>query len=218
MPLIDLLTHAGWNVLLAIIPIVLAYLIAGLVRRPKKQGRSFVTVLIALLVFAWLSFLPNTCYLLSEWRHFLPTDNFYNLAMSWREARDKEAILSIFAHTLFYFCYSAFGMLAFALAIRPVARLARTMGLNRWLLALPMFLLVSAGVFLGLMRRLNSWDVVTGPARVWHAINADRTQPLGYRVHRRLRHLPLAGFPGHQYLDRRVYPALEANSEIVDSG
>ncbi len=47
--------------------------------------------------------------------------------MSWREARDKEAILSIFAHTLFYFCYSAFGMLAFALAIRPVARLARTM-------------------------------------------------------------------------------------------
>ncbi len=66
MPLIDLLTHAGWNVLLAIIPIVLAYLIAGLVRRPKKQGRSFVTVLIALLVFAWLSFLPNTCYLLTR--------------------------------------------------------------------------------------------------------------------------------------------------------
>ncbi len=81
-----------------------------------------------------------------------------------------------------------------------------------------MFLLVSAGVFLGLMRRLNSWDVVTGPARVWHAVNAIAHSPWDIGFIAAFAIFLWLAFLVTDILDRRVYPALEANSGTVDSG
>jgi len=156
--------------MLAVIPVILAYLICWMVTRPNKRRPWATRLCIALLAAAWLAFLPNTCYLLSEWRHFLPTGTFIELYLDWKEAGSKEAILKLFAHVLFYYCYSTFGILTFTAAIRPLARMAKSRHYPTELLAVPLFFLVSTGVFLGLMKRLNSWDLVTNPHVVWGKI------------------------------------------------
>lgn len=159
----------GWNSLLAIIPVALAYLIAWLTRRPGKHAGAR-NLLLAFLGLCWLAFLPNTCYLLSEWRHFLPSGHFFDLYFSWKEEGNKEAIIRLMLITLFFYCYSTFGMLTFALAIRPLVRVVRSKGLPAWLFGIPLFLLVSLGMYLGLMKRLNSWNLLNRPALVWSKV------------------------------------------------
>src|SRR5206468_2107892 len=56
--------------------------------------------------------------------------------------------------------------LTFALAVRPVRQLALARS-RAWLLAVPFFFgLVAVGVYLGLVVRYNSWDLLTRPAQV----------------------------------------------------
>lgn len=152
-----------WNVLLATVPVALAYLMAYASDRLPPRRPLGATVLVA-VGLTWLTFLPNTCYLLTEWRHFLFDEPFVR-------ARDRTepgslSVLRVVAHFAFFAGYSGFGAVSFALALRPVERLVRRHGMRpaRW--APPLFVAVSLGVYLGLIVRLNSWDLVTRPSRV----------------------------------------------------
>ena len=82
-----------------------------------------------------------------------------NLYTEWSVGGDSEAMKVLVIYSLFYLGYSSLGMLAFALAIRPIASLLRVTGKPVWPWGLPFFPLVSLGVYLGLMLRFNSWDL-----------------------------------------------------------
>jgi len=151
---------------LAAAPVALAQVISWTAGYWKKT--PVLKLLAALLGVAWLAFLPNTCYLLTEWRHYLLTLDASNLYLQSR--LDSGATLRLMLYTAFYFCYSAIGMLAFALAIRPMSRLVRLRGLSAWVAAIPLFLLLSLGVYLGLILRYNSWDLMTRPEQVWGSV------------------------------------------------
>ena len=43
---------------------------------------------------------------------------------------------------------------------------------------LPIFLLCSAGIYLGRVHRLNSWDAITSPGSLLHAFSARLADPL----------------------------------------
>lgn len=117
--------------------------------------------IVALVGVAWLAFLPNSCYLLTEWRHFLDTLYFGGL---YHEARlSPDGAMRFLAYTAFYALYSGCGMVCFALSIRPLARVLRTRGVNVVLPGIALFLLVALGVYLGLILRYNSWDIVARP-------------------------------------------------------
>ena len=62
-----------WNLFLAALPIALAHaLVEGV-----PVGRSRIaTARVAALGVAWLAFLPNSPYLLTEWSHFLFNPHF----------------------------------------------------------------------------------------------------------------------------------------------
>lgn len=130
----------------------------------------------ALPILAWLAFLPNTCYLLTEWRHFLFETKF--TAARDDAAEDPLALLSAARQALFFIAYSAAGALCFALAIRPMHHLLAKAKLSVGLWAVPFFLLVSVGVYMGLIVRLNSWDLVKHPGYVFrifvHALTTPR--------------------------------------------
>lgn len=115
------------------------------------------------LGFVWLVFLPNTTYLVTEWRHFLYDEPF----TTWRAGgqADRGGMLMTALAGALYTGYTLFGVVAFTVALRPVARRWRALGHRpaRW--APPLFLLVSLGVYVGLVDRLNSWDVLA-PGRV----------------------------------------------------
>jgi uncharacterized membrane protein len=155
----DLLPGVIWNLFLAVIPVVLGYGLAwSLGGRGKRRLPKLVCGLLALV---WLAFLPNTCYLLTEWRHLLFDPRWEGLLD--RAHEDRLAMLITAKWALFFLAYSGTGLLLFTLAIRPVERGVRSTGRNPIVYAPFLFFLVSLGVYLGLIVRLNSWDLWNRP-------------------------------------------------------
>ncbi len=153
-----------WNLFLAVIPVLLGLMVAWGMRKRGKEPNLPIWVTIPLLI-VWLAFLPNTCYLLTEWRHLLYDSNWSRLLDAGQE--DPNAMLSVARWSLFFLLYSAAGVLTFGLAVRPVERALRGTGFKPILLAPFLFFLVSLGVYLGLRARFNSWEIVTDPLPIW---------------------------------------------------
>lgn len=151
------------NSSLALIPVLLAYAMLWVYR--LRIHRAVRLPLLTVLSVAWLAFLPNTCYLLSQWRHFLFTVDAQNLYL--QSQFNKTALMTLMAMSMFYLAYSGFGIVAFALAVRPVERIVRDQGVSIWFWGLPFFTALSLGVYLGLVLRFNSWDLIHQPAAVW---------------------------------------------------
>ena len=150
----------AWNLFLACVPVVLAYLIAAGAQRftlQRKQIPWFAWLLPGLL---WFAFLPNSCYLFTEWRHFLFDWPFTEVRSS---GANGEAMIQTAKQGLVFLLYSVTGIVSFALSIRPIHRLLRQGRFRPAFLAPPFFFLVSLGVWLGLVLRLNSWDMFRHP-------------------------------------------------------
>src|SRR5581483_4924000 len=103
----------AWNLFLAAIPVPLAYLLASGAETFTLKRRRVPWLAWLPLAVVWFAFLPNTCYLLTEWRHFLFGPNFRSL----RGAADTNRLvwLSFAKYGLFFLFYSAFGVLCFTL-------------------------------------------------------------------------------------------------------
>lgn len=165
--LTEFLNQTAVNLVLAVIPPVLGHLLG---RTPA--GRVGVGTVV--LGIVWLAFLPNTTYLVTEWRHFLFDEPF----TTWREGGqlDRAGMFMTAVAGFLYMGYACFGMLTFALALRPVERLFSR---RRWRV-FPwgpiLFFLVSLGVYIGMIDRLNSWDIFR-PDRVWSRCIAALSRP-----------------------------------------
>jgi uncharacterized membrane protein len=164
-------SHILWNLFLAFVPVLLAALIACVyLWCPNLRKRWWVWAPLGLL---WLGFLPNTAYLLTEWRHFIE----YVVASPVdvrAAAHDRGALLSFLALATFYVVYSGSGLLAFSMAIWPVAQLAKP----KWLTKAVFFYLCAAGVYLGLIDRLNTWDIFYHPKWVVSSALGAMAHPL----------------------------------------
>ena len=181
-----------WNTFLAVIPVAAGYAMYALYKFPRRRTMA-VRAGIVILGLVWIAFVPNTCYLLTEWRHFLNLIGYSNLYAEWFV--NKNAAVDLMTYTLFYMFYSGIGALTFTLAIRPIAWLMRQRQLTIWIWAIPFFLMMSLGVYLGLVLRLNSWDIVTRPAFVWTSISGTLDRPaLGFFI------TAFAGFLWFTYL------------------
>lgn len=178
----------AWNIMLAVVPVFLGLILGWLANRPRLPLSAWAGIFVVGL--AWLAFLPNTCYLLTEWRHFLETLDATNLYL--RARMNASTTVWLMAYTAFYFLYSGFGMLCFALAIRPVAATLRRARVNLVIPGLLLFGMLAVGVYLGLIQRYNSWDLLARPGTV-----VDSVVELGSRP---LLSLFLMGFAGFLWL------------------
>lgn len=149
------LTHALWNVFLAILPIFLAW---GTVWALRQKNRPLWLGIGLLLGIAWLLFLPNTSYLLTGWRHFVSIEQRQDLFGAARE--DRMGLLRALLVTACFVVYSGLGPLTFALSMRPIVDWARERHIPVNWLAVPFFYSMALGVYLGLVLRFNSWDVI----------------------------------------------------------
>jgi len=157
----------GWNVSLAVIPVLFGYALLGVVKSSRTRPSLWKSIGAALLLGLWLAFVPNTCYLLTEWRHFLV--NVANPDLLREAGTHPKIILS--AEAFFFFVYSGIGTLCFVLAIRPIEATLRIWKKPFWSVAFALFFLISLGVYLGLILRLNSWDLVSDPDSVFLPIS-----------------------------------------------
>jgi uncharacterized membrane protein len=167
------------NTVLAFIPVGMGYLIVRLTELPEK-GRPLIRVGIVCASLIWLLFLPNTCYLLTEWRHFLVEIFQRGVYEKWHNGGDIEALMHIIRLWFFFMAFSALGAISFALAVRPIHRLLARR-ISMWLVGPPFFFLMSLGVYFGLRQRYNSWEMLTNPGPIVQtAIDAfGRPQLLG---------------------------------------
>ena len=131
-----------WNLILAWIPLLLALLVYDRYRR----GRSVLVLAPALVL--WLLFLPNAPYIVTDFVHL----SAGSPAPLWLDGVE----LSAFAWT---------GMLlgfASLYLVHAVAR-HRLGAVPSWVGVLCVLALVSVGVYLGRVKRWNSWDLLTQP-------------------------------------------------------
>lgn len=151
---------------LAVVPMVLAYTLAWLLGQRLKHP-ALKALVCGPLALVWLAFLPNTCYLLTEWRHLLFDQRWAHLLDAGNE--DREAMLRVAKWALLFLAYSGVGVLLFVLAVRPMEHRLRAWNIRPYVAAPFFFFLMSLGVYLGLIVRFNSWDLIQRPAEVWEA-------------------------------------------------
>jgi uncharacterized membrane protein len=146
-----------WNLTLAWIPLVLAGLLVAAYARRRPVAELLVIGL------AWLVFLPNAPYVLTDFIHL------------GAEHRQFDAILL----ASFAFTSLALGFASLLLVQLVVTRAAGAA--TGWFVALSSLVAASVGIYLGRVLRLNSWDVVRRPGHLAEITMARLQDPFGNR-------------------------------------
>ena len=137
-----------WNVFLAAIPAVLAVALFATVPRRGVLWWSGLA--------AWVLFLPNAPYLLTDVVHMI-----HDIQHAHSDAR---AYLVIATYSVLFAC----GLASYAFSLQLFRRFLHRNLASR--LVAPTILLVHAlcvlAMYLGRVIRLNSWDVLTAPQQV----------------------------------------------------
>jgi uncharacterized membrane protein len=166
-------SHIAWNVFLAACAVGLAHLSATALRAHRARPDARVAVPMVIALCAWLLMLPNTCYLFTEVRHLF--DAIEDRDLWSRASHSSAARYGLAIRSFVMLAYAGVGALTFGLAIRPVREACEESGRSVRGILPVFFVVVSLGVYLGLVQRLNSWDVLTRPERVIaNAIDAMR--------------------------------------------
>jgi uncharacterized membrane protein len=144
-----------WNLFLAWLPLIFAYL-------ALRAGRRRPALAVPLIA-AWLAFLPNAPYLITD--------------LVWLDGR--ASTLKIYDAAMF-FAFATCGLAAGFVSLRWMqafaARGAGLWGSRAFVLAA--LGLTGFGVYLGRFRRWNSWDVVTDPLALLRDIAARLADPV----------------------------------------
>lgn len=159
-----------WNLFLAYVP----YFISTILTRMRPAGsysftrvglRAHNLLKIAGLI-AWLLFIPNSFYILTDLYHL--ADGHRNIHVP--EWFDLILILS--------FAWN--GLLLGILSIRQIEKLLAPNASfpGRWVFLYPILWLNALGVFIGRYLRYNSWDIFTNPLDLLRDIISMIAQPL----------------------------------------
>lgn len=146
-----------WNLALAWIPLILAVLLV------ITYARSRPALELLAVGVAWLVFLPNAPYVLTDFVHLSDRHRLYDTLL-----------ISSFALTAL-----ALGFVSLVLVQLVVTRaLGAALG---WLTAVFSLFAASFGIYLGRVLRFNSWDVVKRPHRLFELARLRIDDPFGNR-------------------------------------
>ncbi len=142
------ISYVIWNIMLGLIPFFLCYNIFRLQKIKNKIRQLYQ----GLIFFLWLVFLPNAPYILTDMRHingFCPdTINDICVNNAWMIA--------------FFFLYGLIGWILYFYAIEQIIIFIRKNISSRLSCYFPVIIapVVSLGLLLGLIDRLNTWDIL----------------------------------------------------------
>jgi uncharacterized membrane protein len=141
-----------WNLYLALIPAFLAFV---LFRRPARLGVGWWAGF-----GAWLLFLPNAPYVLTDVVHLV--DDMH-------ASRTHE---SAYAYLATYAVYIAAGLVSYVFSLQLFRRFLHRVGPRR--AVLPILLVVHGlcvvAMYVGRFMRFNSWDAILAPRTVLASI------------------------------------------------
>jgi len=147
-----------WNLFLAWLPLLFAWLAC----RTAPKNRLLATF----SALAWLAFLPNAPYLITDLAHLRPLGD-----------------ISFFYDVIMFFSLALTGLaLGFASLAWMQAAVRAWLGL--WparVFAVSVIALASFGIYIGRFLRWNSWDILTHPASLFLQIARIMHHPYLYR-------------------------------------
>ncbi|HOX97495.1 MAG TPA: DUF1361 domain-containing protein [bacterium] len=161
--------HLGdvfWNLTLVLLTYYLFFAVQYAIKKSKKTWRAW---LFWPIFAVWYLFLPNTLYLVTDVRHLLdycPRNSYLDVCL--------HGAWMIF----FFFIYALIGWLTFYHLMEKMFELLET---NYGKIIAKIFrhfslIIMPLAVLLGLLNRLNSWQIFTAPSVVTHNILAYFTQ------------------------------------------
>lgn len=158
--------HICWNLFLAFVPLILSVL---LFRESRGRGLSWW-----LGVGVFLAFLPNAPYTLTDIIHFIAKIRVEPPLPIW-------AIVLLMIEFGLYFLA---GFQAYVLSLINLNDYLYRVRSKKWILLLELLLnmLCAIGIYLGRFQRLNSWNIVTKPERLFHQLVEDYTNKLPIHV------------------------------------
>jgi uncharacterized membrane protein len=141
-----------WNLYLAAIPALLAI---ALFRRPQRIGVTWMLGLVA-----WVLFLPNAPYVLTDVVHMVD-----DLHASTNRTQSYQVLVT---YALFFACGLASYVLSLKLFSRFLRRVTQPQVALATLIALHGLCIVA--IYLGRFMRFNSWDAVFAPGAVLESV------------------------------------------------
>ncbi|MCP4142586.1 MAG: DUF1361 domain-containing protein [Chloroflexi bacterium] len=136
----DRYTHMIWNLFLAWIPFIMAYLAYAISWR-----RTLLYLIVPIFAFLWLLFFPNAPYLITDIQH---------LSEGAGEA-------PVWFDVILLIWFSWTGLLLGVVSLYLMQEIVKkNFGkLLGWVLVFSVSILSSVGVYLGRFQRWNSWDI-----------------------------------------------------------
>lgn len=146
-------TNLVWNLFLAWIPFVLAYMAYMLSWR-----RLLLYIVIPVFAFLWLIFFPNAPYILTDLQHL----------------GQPSAGAPLWYDVVLFIWFSWTGMLLGIVSLSLMQQIIRReMGrLAGWVFVLVVSVMTGVGLYLGRFARLNSWDILRNPGEIASSIPA----------------------------------------------
>lgn len=150
-----------WNLFLLLLPSLICALMIDLWQKTgyKKIGHWLSA---GFLFVLWLVIIPNSAYVIADIRHITgfcpPSENRICSENAW--------------HIMFFFTYGLLGWLAFVYFLNQMKYLIEVV-LGASLAKIYIFAMmpiVSLGVLLGLVDRLNTWDLIFHPVFVFKTV------------------------------------------------
>ncbi len=161
----DRYTHMIWNLFLAWIPFVMAYLAYAFSWR-----RALLYLIVPLFAILWLAFFPNAPYLITDFQHL---SEGFGEAPVW-----FDVILLIW--------FSWTGLLLGAVSLYLMQEIVKKEfgKLIGWLLVFSVSIMSSVGVYLGRFERWNSWDLLDDHFAIvrdiWHVLRNMNKSAIGF--------------------------------------
>ncbi len=154
-----------WNLFLAWIPFVLAYLAYILSWR-----RWLLYLILPIFAFLWLIFFPNAPYILTDLQHL----------------NEQTSNVPLWYDVILLIWFSWTGMLLGIVSLNLMQEIVKRQ-IGRWLGWVFVFVvagLSSAGVYVGRFIRLNSWDILQDPAgtaeNLWNWLQDPSLRSVGF--------------------------------------
>jgi uncharacterized membrane protein len=142
-----------WNYFLAIIPFVVSIIIQKYFNAPWKRLKGTQKgVFVAAMLF-WIGMFPNIPYLFTEIRHL----SDICIPMQEQLACHEHPVF-----ILFLFVFGAFGLFLFYDSLSRITSVLQVVTDSKKALLFPLVYLpiTALGILLGLIDRLNSWDII----------------------------------------------------------
>jgi uncharacterized membrane protein len=141
-----------WNLYLALVPVALAFV---LFRKPTRLGVAWWVGF-----GAWLLFLPNAPYVLTDVVHLVD------------DMHASNSHESAYAYLATYAVYVSVGLVSYVVSLQLFRRFLHRVSPRR--AVLPIMLVVHGlcvvAMYVGRFMRFNSWDAVLAPRTVWVSV------------------------------------------------